>query len=71
MRDMISKIVSGGLPYKQAIQLIKQKVAKIPEAEKSRFSETIETELISMHPGNIAPYPVRPAEFERWKERWG
>jgi len=61
MRDMISKIVSGGLPYKQATHLIEQKVAEIPQAEKTQFKETVETELISMHPGNIARYSVRPA----------
>lgn len=71
MREVISTIVSGALPYKKAIQLINQKVAEIRQADKSKFKEIVETELISIHPGNIARYSVRPAEFERWKESWG
>ncbi len=57
--------------YKEETHLIEQKTLAIPEADRSKFRETIETELISMHPGNIARYSVRPLEFEAWKNIWG
>lgn len=30
-----------------------------------------ETELLGLHEGNFARYPIRPAEFTAWQEVWG
>ena len=35
-----------------------------------KFIEVVETELSSLHMGNIARYKLRPAEFDIWTETW-
>jgi hypothetical protein len=42
----------------------------LPEAERARFVEVAETELMSIHEGNFARYQVRPRDFEAWQAVW-
>jgi hypothetical protein len=42
----------------------------IPTPDRKRFTEVVETELTSLHDGNIARYRLRPAEFEAWRRNW-
>jgi hypothetical protein len=30
--------------------------------------QIIETEIMSLHDGNIARFKIRPSEFQKWKE---
>lgn len=39
-------------------------------AGQARFVEVVETELMSLHEGNIARYRLRPSEFQRWRQGW-
>jgi hypothetical protein len=43
---------------------------KIPKQDRDRFVVVVETDLSSLHEGNIARYRLRPAEFHKWKECW-
>lgn len=36
----------------------------------SRFIETVEIELRSLHEGNIARYRLHPSEYEFWQKVW-
>ena len=40
------------------------------DADKHRFVEVTETELMSLHEGNMARYRLRPSEFEAWRQGW-
>jgi hypothetical protein len=42
----------------------------ITPAERERFRETAETELLSLHEGNFARYQIRPSEFAAWQRVW-
>ncbi|HEX5026312.1 MAG TPA: hypothetical protein VFV68_13615, partial [Agriterribacter sp.] len=44
--------------------------AKLPNEDRSKFIDAVETELISLHEGNFARYWIRPSEFKAWKEVW-
>jgi len=35
-----------------------------------RFVEVVETELMSLHEGNIARYRLRPSEYHAWEKNW-
>ncbi len=37
---------------------------------RNRFIEVVETELSSLHEGNIARYRLRPNVFANWRENW-
>ncbi len=70
MRSLIFEIVSKEMPYRETINLIEKKAAVIPEIEQSKFKEAIETELMSLHEGNIARYGIRPSQFNTWAKIW-
>lgn len=42
----------------------------VPQEDQARFIEVVETEVMSLHEGNIARYRLRPAEYQRWLECW-
>lgn len=70
MRTLITAIVSQPLPRKEASALIEAHGIQIPEPERTKFIEAVETELLSLHEGNFARYWITPKEFRRWKDMW-
>ena len=42
----------------------------VPEADRDRFRDVVERELLSLHDGNFARYRVRPSEFASWQAIW-
>ena len=69
--QFVAAVVQGKMTKTQAIRWIINEVAeKIIDADKKRFIEVVETELSSLHEGNIARYRLRPSEFEEWRLIW-
>ena len=48
-------------------QWIQENVAS---ADRERFREIAESELLGLHEGNFARYEIRPAEFAAWRQVW-
>ena len=42
----------------------------MPPADQSRLIEIVETELMSLHEGNIARYRLRLGEYQTWRQGW-
>ena len=40
------------------------------EADRERFRELAERELIGLHEGNFARYRIRPSDFAAWQAVW-
>lgn len=70
IRTMITVIVSGALTPQQATAEIKKNANNLPETDRNKFVETVDTELLSLHDGNFARYRIRPSEFAAWKTAW-
>jgi Fic/DOC family len=69
--EAVRTVVTSPMGKGKAAQWIAQQAAaEIGAAERPRFIEVVETELMSLHEGNIARYRLRPAEFTAWKEGW-
>ena len=69
--DVVGDVVRSGMNKSAATQAVQARaVEKIPEAERGRFVEVVETELLNLHLGNIARYRLRPSEFEAWHGQW-
>lgn len=69
--ELVAAIVRDGMDKKAAAAYIKnQAMEKIPEGDRSRFIEVVETELMGLHEGNIARYRLRQAEYNSWKKTW-
>lgn len=69
IRGIVSLIVSYAMDKEAASQAIKSEVKKLPEPDRSRFTELVETELLGLHEGNFVRYRVKPSEFTAWKKR--
>jgi hypothetical protein len=70
IRALVAKIISGPMDKKAASKFIKDNSNNIPAADRKKFIEYTETELLSLHEGNFARYMITPSEFSRWHELW-
>lgn len=71
IKEVVAEVVRDCLDKRMAARWIAGKAAaEIPEHERNRFIEIVETELSSLHVGNSARYHLRPAEFDKWTQSW-
>ena len=69
--ELVATVVRAGMDKKAATAVVREHAAEhVPPADQARFIEVVETELMSLHEGNIARYRLRPAEYQRWRQGW-
>lgn len=69
--DTVAAVVAGGMQKKVALAFIRQRAADaVTTADQGRFIEVVETELMSLHEGNIARYRLRPSQYLQWRQSW-
>lgn len=69
--DMVRSVVEQTLSKKQAAAWIAKEAKRIIlPAEQSKLIQVVETELCSLHMGNIARYRLRPSQFDSWQMVW-
>ena len=69
--EVVAAVVRTEMDKKAATALARQRAAEqVSPANQPRFVEVVETELMSLHEGNIARYRLRPAEFQAWRQGW-
>ena len=56
---------------KEAASLVKEEASILPEAERAKFIELAEEDLLALHEGNFANYRLRYTEFAQWQKVWG
>lgn len=67
----VAEIVKGKLDRQRAGTFIRQRALdSIQEEDRLHFAEVVDTELRSLHEGNIARYRLRPSEYQVWRENW-
>jgi hypothetical protein len=65
------KVVIEGMDKGEAARwLAEQATTKMISTDRAHFIEVVETELCSLHAGNIARYRIRPGEFSDWTKQW-
>ena len=71
MTDAVSAVVRAPMDKLGAIAFIHAFAKQqIPAVDRARFTELTETQLMSLHEGNIARYRLRPSEFRAWQRLW-
>ena len=70
IRSLVASIVSQALSQTSANERIVEYSVRVPEADRAKFIEVLETELLSLHEGNFARYRIRPSEFAAWQAVW-
>lgn len=69
--ELVREVVTGGMGRSEAVRWIKEKEEEFIEPEeRGRFLEVVETELMSLHEGNIARFRLRLGEFAAWQKDW-
>jgi hypothetical protein len=69
--EVVAAMVRAGMDRKGAVARVRQCASEqVPPVDQPRFVEVVETEIMSLHEGNIARYRLRPAEFRAWRESW-
>ena len=69
--EAVATVVRSGMEKRAATALARQRAAKqVSAGDQARFVEVVETELMSLHEGNIARYRLRPAEYHAWQQSW-
>ena len=71
LKRLVTAIVIGGMDKSAAVAAIRAEAAvAVVAADRARFIEIAETELMGLHAGNIARYRIRPTQFEAWLSTW-
>jgi hypothetical protein len=69
--ELVAAVVRAGMDKQAATALARERAAeRVPPADQARWVEVVETELMSLHEGNIARYRLRPAEYHAWRQGW-
>ena len=72
LRAVVAEVVQGRMDRKPAAAHIASwATAHLDENDRATFREVAETEVLGLHEGNFARYPIRPGEFRAWQEIWG
>jgi hypothetical protein len=70
LRQIVGEVVRGRIARAAAVHVDFWVEQNVPEAERERFREMAENELLSLHEGNFARYRIRPREFMAWQQVW-
>lgn len=71
LAETVSEVVHLRMNKSQAIAFVRHCAGeKLPDDDRERFVEVAETQLMSLHEGNIARYRLRPSEFQAWYAAW-
>lgn len=70
LRSLIKSIINQVLNPTQASAQIQSFAAGIPAADKDKFIEAVDVEILNLHEGNFARYLVTPSQFRIWQEQW-
>lgn len=69
--EILSAIVGRCLNVNDSIHYMQAWIeSHIPARDKARFREITETELLNLHPGNIARFRIKTPDFEKWHQQY-
>ena len=69
--EAVGTVVTRAMDRETAVAFLRRRVQDtVPPAERARFMEVAETEIMSLHEGNIARFRLAPREFDAWKRAW-
>lgn len=69
--DMMGEIIRKKMPKQAAVAAVKEKAKEVIKSDdRTKFLQVIETELMSLHKGNIARFRIKPSEYDDWLKTW-
>ncbi|MBO6551178.1 MAG: Fic family protein [Rhizobiales bacterium] len=72
LKQIITYVIRESLDQAKAAKHIAEwSEENISDEDRTKFIESAESEILSLHEGNFARYAVTPREFEAWRGVWG
>lgn len=69
--ESVREIVTGRMDKQATTNYLRTRASvDLSPDERDRFVEVVETEVMSLHEGNVARFRVRPSEYRSWKDTW-
>lgn len=70
IHEIIQNIILKKIAGPQVASKLKELITPLEfsKEEKNQLLQILETEIMSLHDGNIARFKIRPSEFEKWKK---
>ena len=69
--ECVGHIVTRLMDKKSTTAFLRRRTSEaLPPAIGTRLVDVVETEVMSLHEGNIARFHLSPAEFEAWRKIW-
>jgi Fic family protein len=70
IQDIVRTIILEKTPGAQVVGKVEGLLLarNLPETDRAELFKVIETEILSLHDGNIARFKIRPSEFQEWKD---
>ena len=67
----VSQLIKNNIEKSLAPKWIAEYVGlEIPESDRAKVFEAVETELSCLHEGSIARYGIKLAEYTHWRNFW-
>jgi hypothetical protein len=67
IKEVIGEIIQGLMPTAEITKFVARWAQiRLPEGKQPKFIAVIEAELVGLHEGNFARYPVTPSQFDAW-----
>ena len=71
LRNIVGEVIRARMSRKDAATHVAKWIQEnVAPADRERFREMAESELLGLHEGNYARYEIRPAEFAAWRQVW-
>ena len=71
LRQIVGEVIHRRMARKAAAAHVAQWIQEnVASADRERFREMAESELLGLQEGNYARYEIRPAEFAAWRQVW-
>ena len=69
--ECVRGIVTGLMDKKSTTAYLRRRASEtLPPADGTRLVDVVETEVMSLHEGNIARFRLAPPDFEAWRKIW-
>ena len=71
IKQIVKELVEAGTSKETATEKIDERLnTKLETDDRSEVTNAIETELLSLHEGNIARFKLTLSDFRTWKANW-
>ncbi len=67
IKTVVGKVIQDLVPAEKVVEFIARWAKRsIPNMDQPKFIVVVEAELVGLHEGNYARYPVTPGQYEAW-----